>query len=243
DDKPVFQQEDHGASGDGLFTYDCRTMTEADHRQVRAAYYAMCELIDNQVGRMIAALDETGQRDNTIVVFMSDHGEMLGDHGLYLKGPHFYEQAIRVPLILSWPGRFAADRRVDGLVELVDLAPTLLEAAGLELPVGMQGRSLVRACEPESAGDVDRDSVFCEYYNAWTHGEAYATMLRTLAHKIVIYHGMEAGELYDLQADPDEFDNLWSRAEHADLRRVMAEACFDASIFTMDPAPPRRGPY
>ena len=79
-------------------------MTDDDHRQVRAAYYAMVELIDDQVGRMLAALDETGQQERTLVIFMSDHGEMLGDHGIYLKGPHFYEAAVRVPLVLTGQG-------------------------------------------------------------------------------------------------------------------------------------------
>src|SRR3546814_10907664 len=78
-------------------------MRDEDHRLVRAAYWAMCDLIDQQVGRMLDALDRTGQRENTIVIFMSDHGEMLGDHGIYLKGPYFYEPAVRVPLIVSWP--------------------------------------------------------------------------------------------------------------------------------------------
>src|SRR3546814_4842466 len=69
--------------------------------------------------------------ENTIVIFMSDHGEMLGDHGIYLKGPYFYEPAVRVPLIVSWPGTIAGGRSVPEMVELVDLAPTLLAAAGL----------------------------------------------------------------------------------------------------------------
>src|SRR3546814_5268911 len=88
---------------------------------------------------MLDALDRTGQRENTIVIFMSDHGEMLGDHGIYLKGPYFYEPAVRVPLIVSWPGTIAGGRSVPEMVELVDLAPTLLDAAGLAPFAGMQG--------------------------------------------------------------------------------------------------------
>ena len=83
-------------------------MSDLDHRLVRAAYWAMCDLIDVQVGRMLDKLEETGQRENTLVIFMSDHGEMLGDHGIYLKGPYFYEAAIHVPLIVSWPGQISA---------------------------------------------------------------------------------------------------------------------------------------
>ena len=90
--------------------------------------------LDENVGRMIAALEETGQLENTLVIFMSDHGEMLGDHGIYLKGPHFYEAAVHVPLIMQWPDQFQANQRADGLMELTDIAPTLLDAAGIETP-------------------------------------------------------------------------------------------------------------
>ena len=117
-------------------------MDEHDHRLVRAAYWAMVDLVDAQVGRMLEALERTGQLEDTIVAFTSDHGEMLGDHGIYLKGPFFYEPAIRVPFIVSWPGGIAGGRRSEALVEGVDIAPTLLEAAGLPRSPGMQGRSL-----------------------------------------------------------------------------------------------------
>src|SRR5690606_18760632 len=117
-------------------------MNETDHLYVRAAYWAMIDLIDEQVGRIIQALEKSGQLDNTIIIFMSDHGELLGDHGIYLKGPHFYDPAVRVPLIVSWPGRIEKNKRVSAMTELLDLAPTLLEAAGLPIYEGMQGRSL-----------------------------------------------------------------------------------------------------
>ena len=96
---------------------------------IQAAYYAMIELIDDNVGRMLECLERSGQRENTIVIFMSDHGEMLGDHGLLLKGCRFYEGLARVPLIISWPGRFLEGARRSALVELLDIAPTLLEMA------------------------------------------------------------------------------------------------------------------
>ena len=94
----------------------------------------MIKLIDDQVGRILAALEDSGQRENTIVIFTSDHGEMLGDHGLIQKGCRFYEGLTRVPLIWSWPGAFEADLRSPALVELTDIAPTLLEVCGLPAP-------------------------------------------------------------------------------------------------------------
>src|SRR5690606_30702917 len=102
--KPLFQQIDHGQSYNTPHLHAFTEMSEDEHRYVRAAYWAMIDLIDAQVGRMLDALEETGQLENTIVIFMSDHGEMLGDHGIYLKGPYFYEPAIKVPLIVSMPG-------------------------------------------------------------------------------------------------------------------------------------------
>ena len=101
---------------------------------IKARYYAMIELIDHNVGRLLEALERTGQREHTLIVFTSDHGETLGDHGLLLKGCRFYEGLVRVPLIWSWPGRFQPGLRTDALVELIDIVPTLLDLAGLPLP-------------------------------------------------------------------------------------------------------------
>ena len=244
-EKPTFQQLDHEWAHNNPGEFHTSALSEKDHREVTAAYYAMCELIDDQVGRILKALDDSGQRDNTIVIFMSDHGEMLGDHGLYFKGPHFYDEAIRVPLIMRWPGQFQADQQVDDLVELIDLAPTLLELAGIQTPADrLQGQSLLPALTDSlDRSNPEREFVFCEYYNSWTHPDAYATMLRSKDEKIVVYHGSDQGELYDLKSDPDEFHNLWSDSSQTERKLRLLNRCFDASVFTMDPGPPRLGPF
>jgi len=241
--KTKYQRIDHRESSDGLFNYDFTAMSDEQKRHIVAAYYAMVELIDDNVGRMIEALKATGQYENTLVIFMSDHGELLGDHGLFLKGPHFYEESIRVPLVMSWPGPFEQGTKCDGLVELTDMAPTLMEAAGLEPPFRMQGKSLLPILRGESDGASHRDHIFCEYYNAWQHPHSYGTMLRTREWKIVVYHGTDEGELYDLMNDPDEFENLWNHAEHAATQMAMMKQAFDASVFTLDPEPPRVGAF
>ncbi|MBI1374349.1 MAG: sulfatase-like hydrolase/transferase [Phycisphaera sp.] len=243
DSKTTFMRADHHTARDGIATYTVDQMSDDDKRLITAAYHAMCEHIDDAVGTMLAALDESGQRDNTLVIFMSDHGELLGDHDVYLKGPHFFEPSVHVPLTMRWPGRFREGLRVDGLVELVDLAPTLLNAAEIDTPEAMQGRSLLPICTGDADPSHHRDHVFCEYYNAWQHKDAYGTMLRTADHKIVVYHGTDQGELYDLRADPDEFDNLWDDAAHAETKVRLMKACFDASVFTMDPTPVREGEF
>ena len=156
DSKTVFQRIDHqaGYAGSGLSFTKTDDLT---HRKITAAYYAMIEQVDTEVGRMMKVLEQTGQADNTVVIFMSDHGEMLGDHGIYLKGPYFYDCLIRVPLMIRWPSRYKAGLRSDVLVEMIDLVPTLLEAAGIPVPSGVQGRSLTPVLTGRSANH--RDSV------------------------------------------------------------------------------------
>lgn len=237
--KPLPQQIDHcGARGGANKAMSFADMSPAKRKEAIGAYYGMVELLDRHIGRLLDALESSGQRDDTLVIFMSDHGEMLGDHGIFFKGPYFYEELVRVPLIVSWPGVLSGGRRSDALVELVDIAPTLCEAAGVEIPPGMQGRSLWPLLRGER--DDHRDSVYCEYYNTHTRYEGkpvYATMIRTNRHKLVRYHGTEWGELYDLERDPEEFDNIYDRAP--ELRYELLCRAFDRSIHTMDPLPRR----
>jgi arylsulfatase A-like enzyme len=232
-----------------------------DARQVKAAYYAMIELIDDCVGQMLEALDRTGQRDNTIVIFMSDHGEMLGDHGLLLKGCRFYEGLVRVPLIISAPGLAQKGIISDALVELTDLAPTLLEAAGTPFPDRMQGRSLLPLLTGRSDIHHHRDTVRSEFYRALSPekrdpgktsglsardvgsrgvlpiGVAYGTMLRDRRYKLVVYHGHDHGELFDLETDPGEFNNLWDDPDYAGLRFELIKRSFDQLALAVDTGP------
>ena len=128
-------------------------------------------------------------------------------------------------------------------MELIDIAPTLLEAAGIEVPDYIQGRSLMPILLAQADARQHRDYVFSEYYNAWTHKHSYGSMLRTHDEKIIVYHGTDQGEMYDLKADPDEFENLWDGPRHTERKLRLMKGCFDASVFTMDPAPPRLGPF
>jgi arylsulfatase A-like enzyme len=215
-------------------------MTENDHRMVKAAYWAMCDHVDQQVGRIIAALEASGQAENTIIIFMSDHGEMLGDHNIYLKGPYFYDAAIRVPLIIYYP-KHIHHKRYQNLFEMVNLAPTLLDLAGLPPYDGMQGTS---AAEWLRCGSVEprNDTVYCEYYNAMPYHKdptAQLTMVRTETHKLVVDHAYGDGELYDLILDPDEKRNLWSEEASLALKAQMLTLMTDKMAFTVDPLPAR----
>jgi arylsulfatase A-like enzyme len=234
DDKPQAQR-DFRANLKKYLTLDSR-----QHRMIRAAYWAMCDHLDVQVGRMLDALEATGQSRDTIVIFHSDHGELLGDHGVYIKDQFFYDSSIRVPLIWRWPGQIPAGQRSDELVELVDLAPTLIEAAGLPTEPGMQGRSQWRRLTGGEA--TPREDAFCEFLGA--HGRArYASMLRTKEHKLVAVHGRDEGELYDLRADPGEHRNRWNDPACLGVKAGLLKRLADRLAFTADPLPPRVGVY
>ncbi|HTM47709.1 MAG TPA: sulfatase-like hydrolase/transferase [Bryobacteraceae bacterium] len=238
DAKPVYQRVDNGGAyaGTGI---SFRKTDDLTHRQITAAYYAMIEQIDYEAGRMLEALEQSGQAENTVVVFMSDHGELLGDHGIYLKGPHFYDCSIRVPLMIRWPGVSKAGLRSDALVEMTDLAPTLLDAAGIPVPKGMQGRTLTPLLRGETGRH--RDSIYCEHYDSsfLYDPPPMATCVRTKTHKIVYYHGLETGELYDLEKDPGEFENLWTSARARDAREAMMMRLVGRMTETVDKLPDR----
>jgi arylsulfatase A-like enzyme len=220
-----------------------------------AAYYAQIELIDGQLGRMLEALEATGQRENTIVIFTSDHGGMLGDHGLLKKGCRFYEGAVHVPLIISWPGRLRGGRQNDALVELTDLAPTLYEATGMHIPDFVQGKSLLPLLTGTSAPEDHRSFVRSEYHNSLHPGcvrpkyddalhwpyHCHANMIYDGRYKLVVYHGHSVGELYDLHQDPREFDNLWDAPERAGVKAELKRRIFDAVMLATDDGQPRVG--
>ena len=218
-----------------------RPPSDYDALQVKANYYAMIMLLDDQLGRIIDALRDSGQLDNTIVVYMSDHGELLGDHGLILKGCRFFDGLVRVPLIFSWPGKIGRGRVSDALVETVDVAPTLLQAAGLPIPESMQGRSLLPILDGTSPRDAHKPHVTSEYFDSMgghpdhTHG----SMVFDGRYKSVVYHGHAIGELYDHASDPLEFDNLWDRPDCRDLKADRLKYHLDAMMGTVSAGPPR----
>lgn len=238
ENKPIFQKVDHqGAYGGSAISF-AKTSPE-EHRKITAAYYAMIEQVDTEMGRMLSVLDETGQADNTIVIFMSDHGEMLGDHGMYLKGPYFYDCLTRVPLMIRWPGRFKGGTKITSMVELVDIAPTLLDAAAIPIPSGMQGRSLMPLLTGQTT--MHRDSVYMEYYDANAIFEIPPMMscVRTSKWKLTFCDKPRTGELYDLENDPGEFKNVWNDPHYKDAQEMMLQNLVARMIETTDPLPER----
>ncbi len=242
ENKPIFQQTDHRAGYGGTALSFTRTSPE-EHQRITAAYYAMIEQVDTALGHMLQTLEETGQADNTIVIFMSDHAEMLGDHGIYLKGPYFYDCLTRVPLIIRWPKHFQGGRQIDALVELVDVVPTLLDAAGIPIPSGVQGRSLMPLLTGRTA--THRDSVYMEYFDANLPFQTppMLTGVRTERWKLNFYNKPRSGELYDLHNDPGEFTNLWNDPHYKDTQEMMLETLVSRMIETTDPLPQRHSSW
>ena len=223
--------------------------TEAEIKEIRAQYWAMIALIDYEVGRILSALAQTGHLENTLVLFSSDHGEMLGNHQQLLKGPQLYDDLCRVPLIAHWPDQIPTGQRVTNPVQWIDLSATILEAASCAPGAGVQGQSLL----PMMRGvqEAVRPWAMCEYRNSGfpTDPLIMTTMLRHGDWKLIIWHGPPAcgntrdGELYNLADDPDELHNLYHDPRQASQRRKMKQLMLAAMANAEDRTAPRSRPW
>lgn len=183
-------------------------------RRGRELYYGLTEWVDNEIGTVLATLADSALADDTVVIYTADHGENLGEHGLWWKNT-MYEHAARVPLIVSWPARWAGGQRRMGACSLVDLVQTIAALGGTTTPDDWDGDSLLPWLDDAGAGW--KDLAVSEYYGH-NIASGYA-MVRSGRYKYVYHtapderHPAER-ELYDLQADPGEFTNLAARPEH-----------------------------
>ena len=185
----------------------------------------MTSFMDQQIGRILDSLDELGIADNTIVVFTTDHGHFLGQHGLFYKGAFHYEDLLRLPFIVKMPGQ-QGKRTSEAIQSLVDLAPTFLDAAGQEIPGRMTGVSQLDVWN--GASEAARDYAVCEFRHQPTK-----LHLRTLIenrYKITVYRNQPYGELFDLQDDPEERRNLWDNPDFADVKNQMMRKMVDAAL-------------
>ena len=193
-------------------------VTEEDVRQSRAHYYAYTEQIDAQIGRLLAALAETGQADRTLVAVTSDHGDMVGAHRMWIKGWLPYEECYRVPLIVRWPGRVAAGSRTDHLVQTHDLAHTYVAAAGARALPFADGAALQPLFADPKRADW-RDDILCAYYG----GEyLYTQRIAITSRYKYVFNGFDYDEMYDLERDADEMRNVVNDSSYntwtADMR-------------------------
>ena len=189
--------------------------SEAELRKDVAVYYGMTSLMDREIGRILDKLDELGQTDNTLIVFTTDHGHFYGHHGLTAKGAFHYDDGIRLPFLASWPGVIPENVRCSAITNLVDLAPTLLAACGLDVPERMQGRDQMPVWRGEA--ESISDSTFCEFRHQPTklHLRTYINE----RYKLTLWRGHpDWGELFDLREDPGEIDNKFDDPDYAALR-------------------------
>ena len=193
----------------------------AEHvRNARHAYYGMVTYVDDKVGSILKALQRAKLDKNTIVIFTADHGEMIGERGMWFK-QSFFEWSVRVPLLISYPAAYAP-RREKKAVSLVDLAPTLVEMASAGVAVSpidrFDGHSLNGLLKGQD--DEWSDTVFSEYTDMGV--TAPCRMVRSGRFKYMYTHGHE-GQLYDIESDPHELKNLAGLLEHSSVERAMRE--------------------
>ena len=212
----------------GKAAYGAALVSERQAREAMALTCGMIAMIDDAVGDILDQLEASGLADNTIIVFTSDHGDFLGDHGLILKGPMHYQSTVRVPFIWADPDGAGQDRS-ERLCSAVDIGPTVLQRAGLTPYCGMQGRDLFDTT-PRNSVLIEDDG------NRVSLGFEAAPRVRTVItdrYRMSIYRDQSWGELYNLVADPGEITNLWDDPAMAETKaslqfeliQQMAHAC------------------
>lgn len=199
------------------------TVTDEHKRAARHAYYGMLSYIDDKIGRLVATLEETGLSDDTIIIFTADHGEMMGERGMWFK-QHFFEWAARIPLVMHWPKKWTP-ARIDKNVSLLDLMPTLLDAAHgtayEDLAEPLDGQSLIPALEgdPSGLGDV----AISEFAADGSTGPS--RMVKKGPWKFMYLEGVDV-RLYNLDADPLEQSDLADNPDFAGIRADLEAILF-----------------
>jgi len=209
-------------------------------------YLATVQSVDDNVGRMLDFLDQQGLAQNTIVIYTSDQGFFLGDHGLFDKR-FMYEEALRMPFVVRWPGQIRAGSTTDAMGLNVDLAETFLDAAGVPKPADMQGRSLLPVWRGQTPADWRTSMYYRYYHDPGHHNTRQHYGVRTMTHKLIYFWTKNQWELYDLVNDPHELHNLYGLPGHeeittklkAELARLKREVRDDDQF--SNPPPPDGG--
>ncbi len=183
-------------------------------------YLRCIDSVDENVGRVLDYLDEHGLSEDTIVIYSSDQGFYLGEHGWYDKR-WMFEESLKMPFVIRWPGRIKPGTRCEKLIQNIDYAPTFLEVAGLEIPEEVQGRSLAPLfAAPETAGW--RDAIYYHYYE---HGGEHRVPrhegVRTARYKLINFYSNDGFNLFDLKSDPNEMRDVSRDPAFADTMRDM----------------------
>ena len=201
---------------------DPEALARWKYRRYLHDYLATVRAVDKNIGRVLDYLDMEGLYENTIVIYTSDQGFYLGEHGWYDKR-FMYEESMRTPLLIRYPAGVRAGQQVDELVQNLDLAPTLLDFAGAPVPAGMHGLSLKKLLNGNHPGNW-RDALYYHYYQypAW-HMVNPHYGVRSATHKLIHFYTMDHWELYELQRDPQELNNRYNHPGYAQVREELHE--------------------
>jgi arylsulfatase A-like enzyme len=186
-------------------------------------YLATVQSVDDSVGRVLSFLDRSGLARNTIVVYTSDQGFFLGDHGLFDKR-FMYEESIRMPFLVRWPAAIKPGTRSDAMSLNIDFAPTFLEAAGLPVPADMQGRSLLAVLRGRTPSAWRTSMYYRYYHDPGDHNTRAHYGVRTRTHKLIHFWQKDQWELFDLVNDPHELHNLYGEPGQGELTARLKEA-------------------
>jgi arylsulfatase A-like enzyme len=231
----IAARDEGKADLDGMNTI---AITAREAQEAQALTCGMIAFVDDAIGQVMRALEASGRADDTVLIFTSDHGDHLGDHKLMLKGAEQYQSILRVPFVWTEPqtGRAA---RAGSLGSTIDIPATILERARIAPFAGIQGRSLLPVIHGER--DAVRDAAFVQFDSqrplVGPIGPARVHSIADGRWRLSLYHGVPWGELYDLEADPGEFLNLWDDVGHAEIKSLLLERLARAEIEHVDRVP------
>ncbi|SHH57009.1 Arylsulfatase A [Clostridium grantii DSM 8605] len=231
--KPVLQRYFHEVRGFNL-------LNEEDYRKCKASYYGLVTHVDDRVGQVIDKLKSLDLYEDSLIIFTSDHGSMLGEHGYVEKWGHMYEQVMKTPLLIKFPKNKYKGKRMDSFVESIDVMPTILDILKLDIPNSVQGKSLMPYIEDKS--ESHKNEVYAQYYCGALQNES-ALMVKDAKWKFTYYpegnvienklmndHRMKMtgffdgeevfGELYDIINDPEEINNLFDNSSYQEIKQT-----------------------
>ncbi|MFD1166085.1 sulfatase [Sphingobacterium daejeonense] len=195
-----------------------KELTEWKYQRYMIDYLNTAESMDRNIGKVLDYLDDKNLTDNTVVIYMSDQGFYMGEHGWFDKR-FMYEESFRTPMIMRYPQKIKKSREVNDLLMTVDIAPTMLEMAGVEVPQEIQGESFKSIIEGEKG---KRDILYYHYYEDGIHNVSPHFGVSDGRYKLIrFYNKVDAWELYDLSRDPREMENLYNDPKHSSLQKRM----------------------
>jgi arylsulfatase A-like enzyme len=198
-----------------------KSLVEWKYQRYMRDYLSTAASLDRNIGRTLAYLDKHNLTENTIVVYMSDQGFFMGEHGWFDKR-FMYEESFRTPMAMRYPGKIAPGTVSNDMVMNLDIAPTMLDAAGVAIPADIQGQSMLPLFATNKG--EGRDALYYHYYENGEHSVSPHFGIKTKRYKLIrFYKRVNAWELYDLQEDPHEMKNLYGKRAYREITAELKE--------------------